>query len=641
MFFSLYSYEYFLFFMKKLILLFSCILLTFIIHEGIWIYLSLGRNTTDIGSTRIFDRNGALLTEIWWKNGYARPYTGSLDTPLIRSIIQIEDKRFWDHHGVDVWAKFSSLYENYQAGKIVRWGSTLTEQYIKNAYFPNAERTLTQKVREAYWASIMEIRFSKEEILKKYLDTIYMGNNIYGISGALEWYFQKSIDTLHSEEIVEIITRIHSPNLGKWSKEYSKKIGKLLYGENQERDIDVRERFRSTDIFPMLTSRIRGEVKKYCNGRKNTLSEFTKNIPPDTCSTSFLSLYTSIDMGLMQFSEDTLEGILTPLEAKNVTNGAVYIYSPDTWKILAYIGNRKKITESNAIDMINERRSVGSVLKPFVYLLALEDGADEESLILDDTKVYHTEDADKKFLPENYIPKSYWPIPLREALWNSLNSATVRLSESVGIGKIYEAYKKAGMDLDHDSGYYGYGISLWGVELSLENVVYAYTSLTDTRDPAKFILYTILSDAKNRARTFWISSILNTSIPLAVKTGTSTDFHDNWAIWYNSDAIIWVWVGNADNSEMDDVSWVSGAWPIYHHIAEYMIAKGMIRNPEKTIPLGIKESSICLDTLCNQKILSYTRDGFMIKSRPKSNLYFESDFITPLTNEEKKKWKIE
>ncbi len=93
--------------------------------------------------------------------------------------------------------------------------------------------------------------------------------------------------------------------------------------------------------------------------------------------------------------------------------------------------------------MIKERRSVGSVLKPFVYLMALENGNDGESLILDDTKIYKTDTPGKEFLPENYVPKSYGPIPLREALGSSLNSATVRLSESIGIGRIYDFYKKS------------------------------------------------------------------------------------------------------------------------------------------------------------------------------------------------------
>ncbi len=120
--------------------------------------------------------------------------------------------------------------------------------------------------------------------------------------------------------------------------------------------------------------------------------------------------------------------------------------------------------------------------------------------------------------------------------------------------------------------------------MTLENVVFAYRDLTSLDHGANFLLADILSNENNRARTFGISSILNTSIPLAVKTGTSTDFHDNWTIGYSPDAIIGVWVGNADQTAMEDVSGVSGAGPIFHSIAEYMIEEGMINRNDPEIP---------------------------------------------------------
>lgn len=113
--------------------------------------------------------------------------------------------------------------------------------------------------------------------------------------------------------------------------------------------------------------------------------------------------------------------------------------------------------------------------------------------------------------------------------------------------------------MEHDAGYYGYGISIGTVELSLENIVQAYATLTDINNPEKYMIAKILSDSRNRARTFGISSILNTSIPIPVKTGTSTDFRDNWTVSYSPDAIIGVWVGNSDNSPMIEVSGVTGA----------------------------------------------------------------------------------
>lgn len=204
--------------------------------------------------------------------------------------------------------------------------------------------------------------------------------------------------------------------------------------------------------------------------------------------------------------------------------------------------------------MITRRRSVGSLLKPFIYLLALRSGADSEDYILDDKTIYETGVDGKYFIPENYNPKSYGPIRLREALGNSLNAATVRITDIIGITNVYNALRGFGLSLDHDVGYYGYGISLGTVETSMENIISSYRSLLEYSDPNIWQIAHILSDSRNRARTFGISSILNTSIPQSVKTGTSTDFRDNWAVSYSPDAIIGVWVGNTDGSSMGDVS---------------------------------------------------------------------------------------
>jgi penicillin-binding protein 1A len=119
-------------------------------------------------------------------DGYQIDYSGSLDTELIRGILEIEDARFYRHSGVDTWAKMASIYQNLEAGTIVRGGSTITEQYIKNTYYPGSSRTVLQKIRESIAAIIIEHRLTKEEILRGYLSAVYMGNMEYGIQSQIE-----------------------------------------------------------------------------------------------------------------------------------------------------------------------------------------------------------------------------------------------------------------------------------------------------------------------------------------------------------------------------------------------------------------------------------------------------------------------
>lgn len=340
----------------------------------------------------------------------------------------------------------------------------------------------------------------------------------------------------------------------------------------------------------------------------------------------------------MNTAQKISQWILNSLEWKNVTNASIYILDPRNNTVLVYIGSANPERE---IDMITQRRSVGSLLKPFIYLLALRSWADTEDYILDDKTSYETGIDGKYFVPENYNPKSYGPVRIREALGNSLNTATVRITDILGITKVYNWLWGFGISLDHDAGYYGYGISLGTVETTMENIVQSYWSLIDYKDPDTWQIAQVLSDSRNRARTFGISSILGTSIPMSVKTWTSTDFRDNWAVSYSPDAIIGVWVGNNDGSSMGDVSWVTGAWPIWHQIVETMIKRWMIKNQKLPPPNPLKQIPICLDKNCYRQELMYTRKSESPRTRPSESLYFRSDFFGELTTEEMRKWKIQ
>ncbi len=595
------------------------------------------------GSIIFLDSKWRILTDKWKAGGYMIPYTGSLDSPVVHDIISVEDIRFYEHNGIDLYGKIASLWQNIQAWGIVRGGSTITEQYIKNTYYPWSSRTITQKIREWVAAIYIELRESKEDILRGYLDSIYFGSNTYGLASIERTFYNGK--SLSDDDILDIITRINSPNIREDKKDgilaYRQKVQRRLGMGSDTTALFEKQSSSSIERYPLVTQRVLDGIRQYCSWDKWELSKWSRKIYGDTCTSPLLQVELSLDGDLMEYSRIALENILAPLAKKNVTNGAIYIYEPTWGKILAYIANRQSSTKwDNAIDMIQERRSVWSILKPFIYLLALDIWHDSNDFILDDTRIYPTGYSEKWFVPLNYIEKSYGPIRMREALWNSLNASTVRLSEELGIWRIYDFFRENGLALDHDAGYYGYGIALGGVELTLENIARAYGHLTDMTSPNLYLLDSVLKDSGNRAKTFGISSILNTSIPLAVKTGTSTDFRDNWAVSYSRDAVIGIWVGNSDATAMEDVSGVSGAWPLWHSIAEYMIARGLIRDNDTSPPPGLALREICLDRRCLQQELRLSKKSTSLRSRPVSKLYYESDFITRMTEEEKKKWSI-
>ncbi len=623
-------------YMKTLFLAFLGGMLVFAIYHSLDIWWSFSKVGSSYGSFEILGRDNTVLTRIPEEDGFSLPYTWPLDTDLIKSIIQIEDRRFYSHHGIDIIGKWWALIENYRASGIVRWGSTLTEQYIKNQYFPGAPRSIIQKIKESIYAILLEFHSSKDTILRWYLDTVYMGNSLYGIETAKAIYFSGNID---QNARIEIITRIKYPNPSDGRDAYQKWISEKLGMPNEAFVIPKRERPQYINTYPHLTERIKREVFLRCSGRTNELEKFIQILPTTLCSTKSISLKTSIDTKLMILGKTMLNTTLEGLQEKNIHNGSIYVWSEKEKKVIIYLGNGD-ISRDNAVDMIVKKRSVWSTLKPFVYRLALRLGAHPDNYILDEKKIYETDAPEISYIAENYIPKSYGPVTLREALGNSLNSSTVRLSEHLGIGRIYEAYRSIGLDIEHDSGYYGYSISLGWVELTLENLIEWYRDLLDLSDAANFLIFDILSEDQNRARTFWVSSILNTSIPLAVKTGTSTDFRDNWTIWYDEDTIIWIWVWNVNRESMDDVSGISGAGPLYHQIAEALIYAGYITKTSRTPPENIIYDYICIDTSCLQKRWAYRKEDGAQKSDSIHQIYYLEDFITPLTSEEKVKWKI-
>lgn len=608
----------------------------------VWAIFPLSSWQINYGNIRLMERTGKVITKKPLPWGLMIPYKWTMTGTILEAIKKIEDKRFDAHHGIDIYGKLWSIRENLRAWETVRGGSTITEQYIKNVYYPWAKRTYLQKIREALWALYIESLYSKEYIFRKYLDTIYFWNRTYGLETILETsYPWKNIEELSEDNILDIITRIKYPNINNTTKYkailYRELLKKKLWYNSLNKDIQNYEAWQWYDTYPILTEYVKKAKTLYCEWKKDALEKIALSIPWDICNSSSIELHLSIDGDLMNYATQLLENTIRSIEKENVTAGAIYVYDPKKKKILTYIWNRP----GQAIDMIQERRSVGSILKPFIYLLALQEWAEIEDFVLDDMRVYPTGIWDKQFIPQNYNPKSYGPVRLREALWNSMNSATVRITETLGLWKVYDFMKECGLDIDHDVGYYGYGISLWNVELSLANIVESYSLFLDTADTNIYLMQQILSNEKNRAKTFGISSILNSSINLPVKTGTSTDFRDNWSVSYHDAAIIGVWVGNSDGSPMKDVSGISGAGPIWHNMAEYMIKKGIIHEKRNNLPKWVNESYICMDAQCLRKERTFLKNQNVIKSRPIDKIYYASDFFSIITESEKEKWNIQ
>lgn len=597
--------------MKKILILFLIWVINFLIYCFYPIIFLKQDISNSPWRILIHDRNWILITDKakkWWYK--ENNITYNKDFEIIKNILIIEDKNFYYHFWTDLLSKFGALKSNIFLWKMLSGWSTITEQFIKNKYFKSNNRNILQKLRESFLSIMFSIKFNKQEILDNYLNNAYFWNNIYWLIWASNIYFNKNnLDKLTPEEITILISLLHNPwikSLGEtnFNSYFEKVKAKLWYDfKNTITNLKLKE---NIDIFPFVTN---------------------ENI-------------STIDFELQKFSKEILNKTLDGLKDKNVTNWAIFAINPKTNEILIYQWSRdfySKLIDWE-VDVIKSKRQPWSTMKPFLYLNALENWINPDDLIIDLESEYNSFQDWKTYISNNYSLKEFWLVRFKKALWNSMNNASVRLAKELWLQNVYNFYKKYWFDLPFSAEHYWYSLVLWNPDISIKNLVKSYSILfNDLTDKNKFLLYDILKDPDNRDISFWVNSILNTSILQAVKTWTSTDFRDNLVISYNPNFVIWIWIGNNDNSSMIWVTWITWAWYIWHQIIEKAILLWYIKDEKINIPEWIIESNYCLDEKCFRKELIYKKDNKDYFSRIIDNNYSKKDLAEKISIEEEQR----
>ncbi|MDD2871765.1 MAG: transglycosylase domain-containing protein [Candidatus Gracilibacteria bacterium] len=661
------------------------------------------------------DRNGIIITDKANQYGYKYDIDIDLNSPFVKDLLEIEDKNYYSHFGVDILSKLGAIKANISNQKVVSGGSTITEQYIKNKYFQNQKRTYLQKSREAFLAIMFNFSIfkrerpqgntigispkyegerlgSKDQILTNYLNDLYFGNNLYGVGAALEVYFQKQdLSELTPEEITLLISLIHNPGTKSLEETsfrlYFEKI-KTKLGYTFDRSIYKLNKKENIDRFPFVTNKVTSSMKYNSNQTSSQPSPLEEKEQEHFFSPTFKRIggredfdynkkSVSIDSTLQQYAKDILNKTLYELKNKNVTNGAIFAINPKTNEVLIYQGSKDYYNTKidGQVDVIQALRQPGSTMKPFLYLMALQNGANPDDLLIDLNNKLNSFQEGKTYISNNYSLKEFGLVRFKKALGNSLNNASVRLASELGLNKVYDFYKSYGFKLEQDAEYYGYSLVLGNPSIKLEDLVMSYSRLLPKNkithngpplnsngplpnpngpppnpllskeggqedletEQAKFLLYDILSNPDNRDLSFGVNSVLNTSIPQAVKTGTSSDFRDNVIVSYHPDFVIGIWVGNNDNSSMIGVTGVTGAGYIWHQIIEKAIELGYIKDIKIDIPIGVIESNYCLDEKCFRKELIYKKENKEYYSRILDGKYSGIDLFEKISIEEEEK----
>ena len=572
------------------------LLLTALLTFGAWLGISfvpLPRGITEppAPGLEFLDRHGRTLREL--RDGqeqFSRTAAeGEIPAVLMQATLAAEDQRFWSHSGVDWRATLRATWQLVRNGRIVSGGSSITQQLVKLA--EPRPRTFRTKLVEAAQALRLEREWDKPRILAAYLNRLDYGNLRAGSDAAARHYFDKAPADLSAAEAAFLAGLPQAPSRLNPRARFAgaKRRQEWILGRMHALGWLTSEDFNRALTEPVQLAPPRREF-----AAPHFVDLLLEREAPDTSRPQRVT--TTLDLELNRFVEQTLRSQLARLREQQVGNGAAVVLDNHTGAVLALVGSEDYFAP--AAGQVNGAwapRSAGSTLKPFTYALAFERGATPASIVADVPCEFPT--ATGVFAPVNYDRHCHGPVRHRLALANSLNIPAVRvLDELGGAAVLHERLRACGMTtLTQPAAHYGLGLTLGNAEVRLLELANAYACLArlgewrpwrlleradDCKSPtrvisreAAWLVADVLADNHARALAFGLETPLRFDFPVACKTGTSTDYRDNWAVGYTPEFTVAVWAGNFDGSPMRGVSGVTGAGPVLHTIFQNLRAR--------------------------------------------------------------------
>ena len=550
-------------------------------------------------STVVTDRNEELLGARIASDGQWRfPPRNTTPEKIKECLITFEDKHFYHHWGVNPFAIGRAFYQNVKNKRIVSGGSTLTMQTIRLAR--NESRTFREKLIEMIWATRLEFRASKEEILSMYISHAPFGGNVVGLDAAAWRYFGHSADDLSWAESAMLAVLPNAPamiHLSKGRKTLLDKRNRLLKQLLEKKTIDSStyelaiseplpdEPHALPQIAPYLVSRFYQER----NG------EYSRS---------------TINKGIQTQVEDLAERWSNEFGRSDIRNLAILVIDIPSNQVVAYCGNvhfdRKQ--GGNQVDVIQAPRSTGSILKPFLYYAMLQEGSLLPDMLLPDVPVNIN-----GFTPQNFSMQFEGAVPASEALARSVNIPAVTMLQRYGVPKFHSFLQQIGLKtINRSSSHYGLSLILGGAEATLWDVTNAYammgrsllqlpqrscslllptSRITESTDPfqpgAVWQTFDALKEVNRPEEIDWKS--IPSMQTIAWKTGTSYGFRDAWAVGVTPRYAVGVWVGNATGEGKPGLVGAQTAGPVLFDIFNLLPSSSWF-----TRPAGIfVEAEVC------------------------------------------------
>jgi 1A family penicillin-binding protein len=583
-------------------------------------------------STKILDRNGEVLYDIYVDENRNPVELDDVPLFLRQATIAIEDKNFYKHQGFDPTGYLRAIF-NIIAYHKLQGGSTLTQQLVKNALL-TPERTIFRKIKEFILTVQIEKKYSKDNILKMYLNEIPYGGTSWGAESAAETYFGKPVKDLtlvESAVLAGIPQRpsYYSPYSSN-PKAYIDRTKEVLRRMREEEYITRDQEQEAASQLESVTFQAKGASFKAPHFVQYVQNILEERYGEAAIEQGGLRVTTTLDLALQEKAQVIVKEEIAKVESQHITNGATVVVNPETGEILAMVGS-KNFNDPNYDGQVNVTTSLrqpGSAIKPFTYVTALKQGFTASTLLMDVPTTFPGGAGQPDYQPVNYDGKYRGPIQMRYALGNSINVAAVKMMAMVGIKNVLETAYEMGLTTlpptQETLNRVGLSLTLGGGEVRLLDMTEAYAAfmnkgfkvepvailkvedadgkvLEEVKPDKKkrvlteeqaYLIANILSDNEARKIVFGTNSLLN--IPgktVAVKTGTTNEKRDNWTIGGNDAAVVGVWVGNNDNSQMLSVaSGVSGASPIWRKV----LLEALADKPNTTfeIPSGIVSASV-------------------------------------------------
>lgn len=571
-------------------------------------------------TTKIYDRNGILLYQIFAANNRTLVPLSTIPKHLQDATIAVEDKHFYKHPGFDLAAIIRSGFKNL-SGNGLQGGSTITQQLVKSALL-SPETSITRKVKEVILAFWAERLYTKRQILETYFNQIPYGGTAWGVEAAAQTYLGKPVGDLDLAESAFLAgipkaPTLYSPygqNPTLWKNRQQEVLRKMVE-ENYITQAQADEAYKEEVTFrPAQTPLHAPHFVMYVRDwliRKYGLPSVEKG---------GLTVTTSIDLRLQEMAQKIVGQEVDANAQLNISNGAALITNPKNGDILAMMGSKDFNDEDGGkVNVTTSPRQPGSTIKIITYSAALSNGFTAATILDDSPVTYTVAPGLPTYTPLNYDGRFYGRLPLRQAFANSLNIPAVKTLYQIGVSTFVQLGKKMGVKSWNGKNNYGLPITLGSAEVTMLDLATIYgvvanggvridlnpiLRITNYKgtvleekgrvvvgepvldEGVSFILSDILADGKARERAFGPNSVL--AIPgktVSVKTGTSDNKRDNWTIGYTPSYVVATWVGNLDGRPMNQAlaSGITGAAPLWHKLMTTLLAGRSDEKPRQPV----------------------------------------------------------